>query len=239
MEKLDLSDLLKRHAPVTWLFCGDSITQGAVHTRGWRDYTQLFGERLGELGRNEDVTINSACGGWTLAVLAPRLEERVLRFRPDVLFLMFGVNDAAGGGKGLQEFGDAYADVISRAREAGIGRVVVQTITPMVPLDPEAAIEIAKFQDEQTRDSKLRGLRMRLEHLPSYSEAISGVARRLGVALVDHWSVWMEAGGARGQLLDGGFHPNEYGHRLIAHTIFRACGMWDEGSWTCRLFVPV
>lgn len=49
----------------------------------------------------------------------------------------------------------------------------------------------------------------------------------------------VEAGGCRGQLLDEDFHPNEFGHRLIAHTLFKACGMWDEASWTCRLSVPV
>ena len=51
MCKIDLGDLISRKEPVRWLFAGDSITQGARHTRGHRDYTQLFKERVGELAR--------------------------------------------------------------------------------------------------------------------------------------------------------------------------------------------
>jgi len=32
--------------PVKWLFAGDSITHGALHTWGWRDYTEHFSERI-------------------------------------------------------------------------------------------------------------------------------------------------------------------------------------------------
>ena len=35
----DVKELLNEDRPVTWLSAGDSITHGAVHTLGWRDYT--------------------------------------------------------------------------------------------------------------------------------------------------------------------------------------------------------
>ncbi|HEU5326569.1 MAG TPA: hypothetical protein VFU78_00670, partial [Thermomicrobiales bacterium] len=38
--------LLQGVEPVRWVFAGDSITHGAAHTIGWRDYTELFGERV-------------------------------------------------------------------------------------------------------------------------------------------------------------------------------------------------
>ena len=37
--------LLEREQALTWIFTGDSITHGAAHTIGWRDYTELFCER--------------------------------------------------------------------------------------------------------------------------------------------------------------------------------------------------
>ena len=239
MADIDLSSLLTRPAPSTWLFAGDSITQGAVHTRGWRDYTQLFRERLGEMVRNDDVVINSAVGGWGVESLAGRLEERVLRFRPDALFTMFGTNDAAQGAEYLPSYEEQYAKVIETARSAGIGTVVVQTTVPMWPIDAERVIELARYEGEELEAAKLRGFRMRLEHMAEYVGATREVAGRMRVPLIDHWAAWDAVGSGYGQLLDGRFHPNEYGHRLIAHTIFGACGMWDERSWTCRLFVPV
>jgi lysophospholipase L1-like esterase len=224
--------LLQAERSVTWLFAGDSITQGAVHTHGWRDYTQIFRERLGELGRNEDVVVNTAVGGWSLPPLAARLDERVVRFRPDAVFLLFGTNDAAGGLQGLETFGAAYAEVVARCRQAGIGLVVLQTTVPLMPLDAErlAALEMPA--------GKLEGVRRRLACLPAFVEATRQAAAAAGAPLVDHWAVWQRAGWRLGQLSEGLFHANEYGHRLMAHTLFRACGMWSDSSWTCRQFVP-
>ena len=41
----EIRALLGRDEPVRWVFTGDSITHGAAHTIGWRDYTELFDER--------------------------------------------------------------------------------------------------------------------------------------------------------------------------------------------------
>lgn len=39
-------------------------------------------------------------------------------------------------------------------------------------------------------------------------------------------------------LMSDPFHPNECGHRAFAQRIFRDIGIWDDASYTCRLFVP-
>ena len=239
MSDIDLVELLDREGPVTWLFCGDSITQGARHTRGLRDYTQLFRERLGEMARNEDIVLNTAVGGWSLAALEPRLEERILRHRPNVVLLMFGTNDAAAGRGGLDAFTGRYDAILGRIRDAGITTTVVQTAVPVFPVDPQAAIAMSEWPDPEVRAGKLKGLTERVDSLERYVLRTREVAARCSAPLVDHWAAWTAVGGARGQLMDGGFHPNEYGHRLVAHTLFRSCGIWDDASWTCRLFVPV
>lgn len=61
-----IKQLLKQDKPVKWLFTGDSITHGASHTFGWRDYVQVFEERARyELGRVSDVVIRTGISGWT------------------------------------------------------------------------------------------------------------------------------------------------------------------------------
>ena len=80
---------------------------------------------------------------------------------------------------------------------------------------------------------------MRRAWLQEYALATVEAAKRLSIPLLDHWSAWKSAAGNMVQLLDGGFHPNEYGHRLIAETLFQCYGMWDpDGSWICRHFIP-
>ena len=52
----EIRALLGRAEPVRWVFTGDSITHGAAHTIGWRDYTELFDERARKLPLPEDLT---------------------------------------------------------------------------------------------------------------------------------------------------------------------------------------
>src|SRR6266446_3517466 len=47
-----------------WVFTGDSITHGALHTLGWRSYPAHFAERVRwELRRMRDVVINTGISG--------------------------------------------------------------------------------------------------------------------------------------------------------------------------------
>jgi len=232
------ASLLAERRPVTWLFAGDSITEGAVHTRGWRDYTQLFKERLIELKRNEDVVINTAVGGWFVQNLLPRVDERIVHFQPDAVFLMFGTNDAHSAEDGIERYARTYSQVVEQLRSAGIESICIQTTVPMAPIDPEETVAMSQVADEKTRRAKLAGLRLRLKWIPPYIDATRNMATKLEVPLIDHYRVWESVNGQRGPLLDGGFHPNEYGHRLIARTIFKQLGIWDDKSWTCRLFIP-
>ena len=41
-----IANLLSGKLPVRWIFTGDSITHGGLHLAGWRDYVQLFEERV-------------------------------------------------------------------------------------------------------------------------------------------------------------------------------------------------
>ena len=234
----NIASLLTADRPVTWLFAGDSITHGAVHTLGWRDYTELFDERLYELGRAEDIVINSAVSGWNVGLLHSRIEDRVLRFKPDAVFIMYGTNDAVAGLDGIDGFHRAYGDAIARIRDAGIEHIVVQTTLPMMPLDAEAFTDLTDQPDAAARERSISALRMRMENIPVYVEATREIAARHDVTFIDHWPVWTSAGTVIGHLTEGAFHPDEYGHRLIAHTIFRELGMWDLDSRVCRLSVP-
>ena len=91
----EIKQLLRADRPVKWLFYGDSITHGALHTFGWRDYTQIFAERLRyEMGRSMDVVINTAISGNSTRELLQGFDWRVAQFQPDVLLLMIGIAGA-------------------------------------------------------------------------------------------------------------------------------------------------
>src|SRR5215213_8565011 len=126
--------LLGRTTPVRWVFTGDSITHGAAHTIGWRDYTELFDERVRwELRRTRDVVINTGISGRAVATLADDLDWSVLQFRPDCVSLMFGMNDCLGGAAGIDAFASRYAGVIARIREATGATILLHTPNRILP----------------------------------------------------------------------------------------------------------
>ena len=234
-----MSALLSRKEPITWLFCGDSITAGMVYTHGWRNFSELFKERLYELDRPGDVVINTARSGANLGDFLGDFDRSVTRFRPDVVILLFGTNDCVSGPGGVKQFTERYAEAIQRCRQAGASVVMLQTTVPVMPLDPVRAAQLDIGPGKKVTEQDTHSLRMRLTCLPLYVEATRKIARARKTPIIDHWAVWQKAGSRIGQLMEGEIHPNEYGHRLMAYTIFSSMGIWDEKSPVCRHFVPV
>lgn len=215
-----IATLLDRETPVRWLFAGDSITHGALHTLGWRDYTELFSERVRwELHRHRDVVIKTGVSGWTIQHLAADLDWSVRQFSPDVVSLMFGMNDCVAGLEGVDAFAATYRTVIATIREQSEALLLLHTPNP------------ALFYAD----------RARAERLLPYRNAILEIARDGSVPLIDHFERWRggESDGTLQHWLVDGFHPNEYGHRALAQGLFDALGIWKPAeSLICQLPIP-
>ena len=118
--------------PVTWVFLGDSITQGVAHTRGHRNYVEHFAERVrGELGRRGDTVVNSGVSGATAEDLLSEFHWRAGRFAPDVVFAMYGTNDILAGEDGVRGFRYRMDQIVQRSRDVG-ATVVLQTPPPVL-----------------------------------------------------------------------------------------------------------
>jgi lysophospholipase L1-like esterase len=145
------------------------------------------------------------------------LQWSVLQYRPDVVFLYLGMNDCADGAAGVSRFADGYARLITQIREHDPScAIVLQTPNRIMP-DP-----------------------LRSAHLPDYVTAIRDVAAQQHALLIDHHAAWesAEAAGTMSFWLSDAIHPNECGHRALAHLIFRELNIWNDASRVCRLFVP-
>jgi lysophospholipase L1-like esterase len=205
-------------APVKWLFTGDSITHGAFHTLGHRDYTEHFAERVRwEMRRVRDGVIKSAVNGWRITDLAADLEWNVLQYRPEIVSLNFGMNDCTEGAEGLAAFKKGYHDVLRRIRSETGAAIILHTPPGLLPLAPT-----------------------RQDYIACYVQAVREIAQEIGAVLVDHFANW-EAASKREVMVywqSDAFHPNEYGHRAMAHSLFRELGIFDSQSAVCRLFVP-
>lgn len=201
-----------------WVFTGDSVTHGAAHTFGERDYVQLFEERLRwELGRRRDHVIRTAVSGRTVADLAADLDWSVLQYRPDVVSIMLGLNDSQSAGVGPEEFVETCGRVIRRLTETGAA-IILHTPNRVRSAESGEYPQLAWF-----------------------AEAIRALARSNGCLLVDHFRAWErpEGSGATAAWLGQTCHPNAYGHRALATLLLARLGIWDADSPTAQLaFFP-
>lgn len=221
-----IQKLLASSEPVNWLFTGDSITQGALHTSGWRSYPELFAERVRwELFRLHDVVINTGISGDTTGGLLQDMNRRIFQFNPQITSLMMGMNDCVKGLNGRDEFrGNLYKLIDGMEEHAYLPLLHTPNLISY-PTDP-------------TRNT-----------LPAYVEIIREVAKKRNILLVDHYAHWQERSTQPGMswerrpgallywLNDGSIHPNECGHRELANHLFATLGIYDPTSRTCRLFV--
>lgn len=211
--------LADKEKPLKWLFYGDSITHGAVHTFGMRDYTELFSERIRtELGRMQDIVIKTAISGNTTPALLDTFDWRVTQFKPDVVFLMIGMNDCSENNDITVEMFEENLNTLAEKVSALGAKLVMQTTCPILPgTAPE-----------------------RYDHFPAYMDKIRNVAEERNLPLIDHTAIWnSEANKPKHYYwMSNAFHPNGAGHQAFVLEIYKALGIYDEKSNACKLFTP-
>ncbi len=214
-----IKELLARKEPVAWVFTGDDITQGAVHTKGFRSYPEHFAERVRwELKRMRDLVINSGVSGEKADGLLADLDWRVLHLKPDVVSIMLGTNDCTLGPVGHALFRKNLTALVSKVMGAG---AIVILNTPSTVYLKNVATGV---------------------HLAAYAQIVRDVALGTRAVLVDHYAFWETTKPDQEQLLkwldDAKLHPGVFGHRALARQIFATLEISDETSPTCQLEVP-
>ena len=217
--KLTVTHLLKGTHPLTWVFTGDGCTQGARHTAGARNFAEHFSERIRwELRRFHDVVVNTGVSGDRAVSLVKTLEWRALRFKPDVVLLLTGLNDSAAGIDEVSSFQRGLRSVIGRVQESGA--------IPVLQTPNLVSAEILKQRPD----------------LPVYVEAIREICYCDDVPLVDHWRHWEFVNAEEQYLLQwldpAGAHPSAYGHREMLRLLCHEFGIYDGRSPVCALEVP-
>jgi len=216
-----IKEILSGETPAKWLFYGDSITHGALHTFGYRDYVELFAERVRfEMGRYQDVVINTAISGNNSQTLLDGFDWRVAQFNPNVVFIMVGMNDCnIGRDISRNQFESNLRELCGRITALG-ALPVLQTTCPILPhSSPE-----------------------REPYFDNYMLTITGVAGDLKLPCIDHTAYWRkhfeQNAGLHQMWMNDGFHPNYHGHRVFAELVFKELDIYDPASQTCKLSHP-
>ena len=219
-----LQKLLQNKKPLTWVFVGDSITHGSLHTNGQRSFPEHFAERVRcELKRYSDIVINTGVTNDTTNILLRTWEARVARFKPDVVSIMEGMNDCYDGVicsviEGMndcneattkEKFANNLYEIVSRVRQIGAIPLLHSMNTINLATD------------------------LQRKNLPMYVDVIRSIVREQRVIFVDNYKYW-EANSNTSKWLNDSIHPNSIGHRAIVNEVFRMLGIFDDKSPTCR-----
>ena len=213
-ELTKIKAIFESKASAVWVFTGDSITQGALHTYGRRAYPEIFAERVRwEMHRGTDVVINTAISGHTSQNILDDFDQRVARFQPNVVVLMIGTNDA--GRLSLQQYESNLIQLIEKIRERDAIPVLL-TPNPIIT-----------SQDQYRKD------------LEKYVIVLRDVCEKNHVILVDNWAIWNTElqekykNEAFQELLEDPIHPNGLGHQELAISLFKALSIFDADSSAC------
>ena len=210
----------KASEPWTWLFYGDSITHGALHTHGFRAFPEIFAERIRwEMRLLYDVVINTAISGQTTVQLLDesRFDWRVSRFNPNVVFILIGMNDIVKL-KSAEKFKSNLLELVRRVRSIG-ANPVLQTNGKIL------------FVPENEKYV------MRYENLAEFNAVVRHVAAEESIILVDHEPYWNENAADEAALkryLGEAIHPGGRGHLEMAKVIFKTFNIFDPECNSCN-----
>lgn len=205
--------------PLTWLFMGDSITHGAMHTGGYDSVAQVFEKYLKEdLGRTDDIVINTAVSGSTAQSTIDRIEERLNKYTPDIVSIMIGTNDIGN---------NQYSAINSSQYTSRL-----ETIVSAIRARNQDALII--FRSPTPANPTSHGNRTR--HLESWMiQAMRRNAEKDGnILFIDQYTEWREElkvfpylynNAASDFYYNDALHPNEIGQLRMAKQFIRECGL--------------
>jgi acyl-CoA thioesterase-1 len=203
---------------LTVVALGDSITNGAgaFGVTGVTAFRGLVKARLAEALAREVVVLNAGVNGDIAPQALERLERDVLAPQPDIVTVMFGVNDAGYYRPETNGFADTPRVELARFRRCmdtitdrilGAGAKVV-LLTPLPMNCHYWGTNLPAYVEN--------GLNYLVRQ---YAQASREVAAERRVPLVDTYAHFESHPGTE-DLVPDGIHPNPEGHRLIADLLF-------------------
>lgn len=199
---------IKRGEKAFIVCLGDSITEQNYHLHEHLNYVGLLSEKLiNKFGRNH-LLLNAGVSGDTTWGIVERLERDALRFKPDLVTLMIGMNDSTRGAEMLPEFRSNLEAIIDRTRNIGSEIVLITQNT----ISYELTDNVNRRKD-----------------YPAYVKTVLETAESRQVPVCDLYQAWTDEitanPNSQWTLMNDGIHPNEYGHRFMADGLFRFMGI--------------
>lgn len=193
-----------------WVFIGNSVTQGAMHTHGGRSYEEHISEiirweyKRGMGDRKGDLFINAAESGEGTEAFFKREEWQLRQFKADVVFIYLGNKVRT-----VEDYRNHLTTIVQHIRAKGA-----------IPV-----LEVPCPSPSQTR---------------SYDSvrAVADQQKCLLVDHRSYWEELTGSDADKPEWKNNAMHPNEIGHLVMAHAIVKELGIELHGSRVLALPIP-
>jgi acyl-CoA thioesterase-1 len=212
---------------------GDSIARGVIydeekqkHSLLLESFTNLLRDRL------KGVVYNAAKFGSTIVEGLLRLQDDVLKRKPDIVLIEFGGNDCDFqwdeiADNPLGEFHpntecSAFYELLRGLVEKLRTMNIVPVLVSLPPLDPDKYFRWISHNSDRAGKNILRFIG-NVSHIYSwherYNAAILRVAEETKTRLIDIRSAFLQKDDYTKLICNDGIHPNKEGHKVIADKI--------------------
>lgn len=204
--------------PATIAFLGDSVTQGCfeIYESGKAidtvfDNKSAYSTRVNEIlhmmfPKAHINVINCGISGDNAPNGLSRLDRDVLPFKPDLVVVAYGLNDAGRGEGGMADYLNALDGIFKRVTESGAECIFMTTNAMNTNVSPHMTNE--RFRELAERMMKTQNSGM----LERYFEAAKKTARANGVKVCDCYAKWTA-------MIDAGVNVTELLSNKINHPI--------------------
>lgn len=217
--------------PIVIGFLGDSVTQGCFELyrtgentfdtqfRSYAAYHHKLKRLLEEMYPGVPFNIiNAGISGDNAPGGKARVRWDIIAYKPDLVVVCFGLNDAGQGKANVKQYTEALAGIFDELRAADIETIFM---TPNMG----AYKEVYDIEDPVIRNTVNRMLYIQRDgNLEYYLNAARSVCREYGVPVCDCYKKWKtleENGVDIHRLLSNRInHPSENMHWLFAVSLF-------------------
>ncbi len=225
-----LAKLMETKDSLTWLFMGDSITHGLVYTYGYGASAQMFEKFLkDDLGRTDDVVINTAVSGAHTVSTLNNIEQRMKKYVPDVVAIMLGTNDPYPDPKNI----DPALPMTADAYEANMKNLIAQ----IKAVNPNAVILLRSPTPMTSDDGRKAGVLLNIERMKKIAEEDEHLIYvDQYTEMYDMLAEYSWLGNAQQNFLGNWLHPGVNGQLMMTRQLIKACGLWSEDCAITNLY---
>jgi acyl-CoA thioesterase-1 len=212
-------------------FLGDSVTHGVFEVFegiGERfdllvDHKEVYHaklqRKLHSVFPNTPITIhNAGISGDSAQGGLRRLERDILRYKPDLTVVCFGLNDSGRREAGLKDYAEGLRGIFRRLQAEEIETIFMTPNMKNTYVHPQVTFEALRLAAEDCADQQNQGI------MDTYMDCARQVCHEEGVPVADvyrRWKQFQEAGADITVLLSNWInHPIRELHHLFADVLF-------------------